>query len=104
MMRMAEGFAAVLVLAALRGREHEAPVLDRAGAISTCQCASPVCLVKAEGMASMMAPGFGQRAVERRKAQVVADRQAEPAPRQVGGHRDLAGAVVARFAIALAAG
>ncbi len=30
--RMAEGLAAVLVLAALRGREHEAAVLDRAGA------------------------------------------------------------------------
>src|SRR5262249_5207183 len=30
---MAEGLAAVLVLAALRGRQHEGAVLDRAGAV-----------------------------------------------------------------------
>ena len=72
--------------------------------ISTCQCASPVCWVKADGMARNDRAGFGQRAVERREAQVVADREAEPAPRQVGTHRELARPVAARLAIALAVG
>ena len=72
--------------------------------ISTCQCASPVCWVKAEGIASIRRAGLGQRAIERREAQVVADRQAEPAPRQIGKHRQFARPVVARLAIALAAG
>ena len=50
------------------------------------------------------AAGLGQRPVERREAQIVADGQAEPAPRQVGGDADFAGTVAARLAIALAAG
>ena len=54
--RMAERLAAVLVLAALRGREHEQPFSIARARISTCQCASPVCRVKAEGIARNDAP------------------------------------------------
>ena len=101
---MAEGVAAVLVAPALRGREHERRVLDRAGA----QQHVPVRLAgllgegrraREEGRA-----GLGQRPVQRREAQVVADRQAEPAPGQVGDHGLLARPVAARLAVALAAG
>ena len=48
------------------------------------------------------AAGLGERAVKRGEAQIVADGQAEPPPRQVGGDADFAGTVVARLAIALA--
>ena len=50
------------------------------------------------------AAGLGERAVKRGEAQIVADGQAEPPPGQVGGDADLARTVVARLAIALAAG
>ena len=102
--RMAEGLAAVLVLAALRRREHEGAVLDRARADEH----MPMRLagLSGEGRRNRQerAAGLGERAVERREAQVVADGQAEPAPRQVGGDGDLARPVVARLAIALAVG
>ena len=102
--RMAEGLAAVLVLAALRGREHVAAVLDGAGAHQHV----PVRLAGLPGEGRRdgeeRGAGLGQRPVERGKAQVVADRQAEPAPRQVVQHRELAGPVASRLAIALAVG
>ena len=100
---MAEGRAAVLVVAALRGREHERAVLDGAGAHQH----MPVRLAglprerrgdREEGRA-----GLGERAIERGEAQVVADGEAEPAPRQVGEDREIARPVAARLAIALAA-
>ena len=102
--RMAEGLAAVLVLAALRGREHEAAVLDRAGAHRARANAPRRSAGEGRRDRQERGAGLGQRAVERGEAQVVADGQAEPAPRQVGDHGELAGAVAARFAIALAAG
>ena len=102
--RVAERVAAVLVPAALGRGEHEAAVLDGRARISTCQWASPVCLVKAEGIARNEAPASAQRAIERREAQIVANRQGEPAPRQVGDHGKVAGTVGVGFAIALAAG
>src|SRR5215471_17863844 len=46
---------------------------------------------------------LGERAVERRKAQVVADGHAEPAPGQIGDDAELARTIAARLAIALAA-
>src|SRR3954469_15444726 len=93
----------MLVFAALRGRDHETAVLDRA-------CAHqhmPVCLAglarergrdRQEGRA-----GFGERTIERREAQVVADRHPEPAPWQVGDNRKVALTIAVRLAIALAA-
>ena len=66
--RMAEGLAAVLVLAALRRREHEAAVLDRARAHQHV----PVRLagLPREGGrdGEERRAGFGQRAVERRES------------------------------------
>src|SRR5579862_2916761 len=47
---------------------------------------------------------LGQRAIKRWKAQIVTDGQTEPAPRQVGDHGKIAGAIIAGFAVALAAG
>ena len=66
--RMAEGLAAVLVLAALRRREHEAAVLDGAGAIEH----MPVRLAGLPGEGGRdgeeRRAGLGQRAVERRES------------------------------------
>src|SRR5262245_37051137 len=47
---------------------------------------------------------FGQCSVERGKAQVVAYRKAKAAPRQIRQHRQLAGTIVARLAVAFAPG
>src|SRR5262245_64476410 len=100
---MAEGVAAVLVPAALRGREYEGAVLDRA-------CAHEDVPMRLAGLLGERGrdrdegrAGLRERSIERRETQVVADRQPEPTPRQVGDDRDLAGAEVARFAVALAA-
>ena len=49
-------------------------------------------------------PGFRERAIERGKPHVVAHRQPEPAPRQLGHHGKLARPVGARLPIALAIG
>ena len=101
--RMAEGLAAVLVLAALRGGEHEAAVLDRARAHQHMPMRLAGLARERRRDRQERRAGFGERAVERRKAQVVADGQPEPAPRQVGDHREIARPVAARLAIALAA-
>ena len=81
-----------------------AAVLDRAGAIEHV----PMRLAGLPGEGGRngqeRAAGLRQRPVERGKAQVVADGEPEPAPRQVGDHGDLARPVVAQFAIALAVG
>src|SRR5207237_7765654 len=47
--------------------------------------------------------GFGKCAIERRKAQVVADGKPKPPPRQIGQYREVARTIAARLAIALAA-
>src|SRR3546814_13116491 len=44
---------------------------------------------------------FRERAIERGKAQIVANRDAETRPGQVGHDREVAGAEIARLAIAL---
>src|SRR6185312_14336378 len=100
---MAVGFAAVLVLAALRGGEDEAAVLDVAGAIEH----MPMCFTGLFGEGGRnreeACAGLRQRAVERGKAQVIADGEAEPSPRQVGEDTELARLVIARLAVAFAA-
>src|SRR5450756_585884 len=99
---MAEGLAAVLVLAALRGGEHEAAVLDGAGADQHMPMRLASLLGESRRDREHGGAGFRQRAVERQETQVVADRQSEPAPRQIAQHRLLARPVAVRFAIALA--
>src|SRR5665811_1510585 len=99
---MAEGLAPVLVLAALRGGEYEAAVLDGAGADQHMPMRLASLLGESRRDREHGGAGFRQRAVERRETQVVADRQSEPAPRQIAQHRLLARPVAVRFAIALA--
>ena len=102
--RMAVGLALVLVHAALRRGEDEAAGLDGAGA----QQRVPMRLAGLSGEGRRhreeRRAGFGQRAIERRKTHVVADRQPDAAPRQVRDHGGLARLVVGGLAIALAAG
>src|SRR5258705_556391 len=101
---MAEGRAPVLVCPALGGGEYITAVLD-----GTCPDQDvPVGLAGLLGKrcrdGNEGGPGLRERAIERRETQVVADRQAEPAPWQIGRHRGLAGLEAVRFAIALPAG
>src|ERR1700740_3571447 len=99
---MAEGLARVLVQAALRRREHEATVLDRARADERV----PVRLAGLPGecrrYGEERGSGLGGGPIERRESQIVTDGKPQPAPRQIGEHRAIAGAERARLPIALA--
>ena len=95
--RMAESLAAVLVPAALGGGEHEAAVLDRACAHQNVPMRLAGLLGEGRGDREERSAGLGQRAIERREAQIVADGQAEPAPRQVGDDRELARPIAVRL-------
>src|SRR5258708_34145234 len=70
---MAEGLATVLVLAALRGRQHEGAVLDRARAVKHV----PMCFagLPCEGRwdGEKRASGLGDRPVEQGEVRIVAD-------------------------------
>ena len=72
--------------------------------ISACQWALPVLTVKAEGMARISAPAFGQCAIELGEAQVIANGDAEFAPGQIGDDGGIAGPIVLAFTIVFAAG
>src|ERR1035437_6601006 len=87
---MAEGLAPVLVLAALCGGEHEAAVLDGAGADQHMPMRLAGLLGESRRDREHGGAGLRQRAVERRETQVVADRQSQPAPRQIAQHSLLA--------------
>ena len=101
---MPERIAAVLVVTALRRRDHERPGLDR-------PCPDEDMPMRLTGR-----PGEGRRNRHHRrtrscentvkiwKTHVVADRQSEPRPRQVGDNRRIARPVEPRLAVALAAG
>jgi hypothetical protein len=82
---MAEAPGAAGELAPLAGRHDEAAVLDGAARFSTCQCASPVTLVKAAGTLRISAPAWASLRIEQRKSQVVADRKPD---RGVGEPRE----------------
>ena len=96
---MAPGGAAVLVGAALGGGQDEGAGLDRPGA----QQHLPVGLAggpgEGGGHGEDLRAGPGQGAVEGGKAHVVADRQAQLAPRRLGHHRAVAGLVGGGFAV-----
>ncbi len=100
--RMAEGLALVLVQPGLRGGEHEAAVLDGAGAQQRVPMRFAGLFGEGRGHREERRAGFRQRAIQRREAHVVADRHAEPAPRQVGDHSGLARLIVGGLAIAFA--
>src|SRR5947208_11550026 len=99
---MTESIAAVLMPAALRGGKHEAAVLDRACANEHVPMRLAGLLGEGRRNGDERAAGIGERTVERREAQVIADGEAKAPPRQVGGDGELTRTVIARFAIALA--
>src|SRR5580700_9342981 len=81
--RMAESLSAVFVLAALGSGEDETAVLNR----PRTQQHMPMRLAGLPGErrwdGEERRAGLGESAIERRETQVVADRQANPAPRQI---------------------
>src|SRR6516165_6813058 len=99
---MPEGLALVLVRAALRRGQDKASVLDCARPDENVPVRLPGLPSEGRGYGEEGRPGLGERAVERRKAQVVTDRQAETPPRQVRGNCDFAGPEGAGLAIAFA--
>src|SRR6516165_3441591 len=99
---MAEGLALVLVQAALRRSQNEASVLDCARPDENVPVRLPGLPGEGRRYGKEGRPGLRERAVERRKAQVVTDRQAETPPRQVRGDCDFAGPEGTRLPIALA--
>ena len=101
--RVAVGAAAVLVRAALRGRDRRRHWFSTARArSSSSQCARPV--VHGEGRGHEHAGRTSpQRAVQLGKAQVVADRQAERGRTAVDRDRRAAGLDRARLVVALVA-
>src|SRR5690349_24943728 len=101
---MAEGRAPVLVCPALGGREYIAAIFDGTRANQDVPVGLAGLLGERRRDGNERGPGLCERAIERRETQVVADREAEPAPWQIGCHRGLAGLEAVRFAIALAAG
>src|SRR5262245_66193306 len=100
---VAVGAAAVLMLAGLGGRDDEAAGLDRARALQHVPVREARGVGEGRGDRQERGAGFGERAIELWKAQIVADRHAKLAPRQLGDDRAFASAVAARFAIYLAA-
>src|SRR6266581_9765669 len=101
---MAESRASVLVQAALRSGEYIAAVLDGARPDQDVPVGLAGLLGKRCRNGDEGGPGLRERAIERGKAQVVADRQPQPAPWQIGRDRGLAGLEAVRLAIALATG
>src|SRR5258707_11712307 len=99
---MAEGRAPVLVHSPLCGCEDVAAVLDGARADQHMPVRLAGLLGKSGRDRDERGTGLRQRAVERRETQVVADRQAEPAPGQVGHDGAFARTETARLPIALA--
>src|SRR6185436_6908290 len=101
---MAEGRAPVLVCPALRGGEYITSVLDGARPDQDVPVGLAGLLGKRRRYGDEGGPGLRERAIERGETQVVADREAQPAPWQIGRHCGLAGFEAVRLAIALAAG
>src|SRR5690242_715899 len=100
---MAERIPAILVRTALRSRKNKAAVFDRAAADED----MPMCFAGLFGECGWDrqhgSAGFSEGTVERGETQVVAYGHADASPWDVGQHRQFAGPVVPRLAIALAA-
>src|SRR6476660_4264052 len=100
---MAVGVSAIFMFTALCGGKYETAVFDGPRPHENV----PVCFAGLLGECGRDrqhgCPGFGECAIERGKAQVVANGKTQAAPREICQHRQFAGAVVARLAITLAA-
>src|SRR5258708_39353918 len=79
---MAEGLATVLVLAALRGRQHEGAVLDRARAVKHVPMSFAGLPCEGRWDGEERASGLAKSAVERGADQITADYESEPSPPQ----------------------
>ena len=101
---VAKGLALVLMHASLRCGEHKAAGLDGAGAQQRVPVRCTGVSREGGGHGEERRTAFGERAIQRRKAHVVTDRQTNPAPGQVGDDGGFARLIVGGFAIALAAG
>src|SRR5215467_9820881 len=101
---MTKGRAPVLVRSALCGGEHITAVLNRASPDQHVPMRLAGLLGERGRNGDEGAVRFGERPIERGEAQVIADRQAEPTPRQIGGDRALSWSEAVRLAVALAAG
>src|SRR5215475_7766969 len=101
---MAESRAPVLMQTALGGREHVAAILDGTRADQDVPVGLAGLLGKRRRNGNERGAGLRERAVKRWKTQIIADRQAQPAPWQIGRDRALTGFEAVRLAIALAAG
>src|SRR3954454_281932 len=101
---MAERRAPVLVRAALGSGQNVTAILDGARPDQHMPVGLAGLLGKRSRDRDKGGPGLREGAIERRKAQVVADGEAQPAPWQVDRHSALARPEAVRLAIALAAG
>src|SRR5262249_5071141 len=101
---MTEGRATVLVQTPLGGGEHVAAILDGAGPEQDGPMSLAGLLGKRCRNGNERGAGLRERAIERGKAQVIADRHTQPAPWQIGRDRALTGFEAVRLAIAFAAG
>src|SRR5579871_1046474 len=101
---MAKRLALVLMQPRLRGRKHKAAGLDGARLQQSVPMSLAGLASKSRRNRQEYCAAFRKRPVERGKPQVVANRQADPAPGQVGNDRGLARLVIGALAIALAAG
>src|SRR6185312_9532811 len=100
---MAERVPAVLMPAALGGRKHKATVFNGTAANQNMPVRFAGLFSECRWYRQHGRTGLGECAVKRGEAQVIANRQTEAAPGQIGQHRQLARTVIARLAIALAA-
>src|SRR5215510_10338361 len=99
---MTKRLALVLVQAALSGGEHESAVFDGACAHQDVPMRFPGLAGEGGRRGQEAGAALGERAIERRKTHVVADREPDAAPWQVAHDCGLAGLVVRRLAIELA--
>src|SRR6185295_11349076 len=101
---MAERIPAVFVSAALGCRKYKTAVFNGTAADEDMPMGFAGLFCESRRNCQHGCASFGERAVKRGKTQVIANGQTEAAPRQIGQYRQLPRTVVARLAIALAAG
>src|SRR5262245_10229887 len=101
---VAVGLATALVFAGLRGGQDKASVLNGAGADQHVPMRLAGRLGEGGGNGQEIGTGLGQGAIKLRKAQVIANRQTQDPPRELGQHTLIAGRIILRFPIGLAVG
>ena len=100
--RVTIALALAFMRSGLGGGEHEAAVLDGARAQQRVPMGFAGPHREGGRHGEERRPAFGERAIQRRKAHVVADREADAAPGQVRDHSGFARLVIGGLAIALA--